>query len=217
MVNFATAKGFIFDCDGTLLDSLGAWEEAESPLFAQTGPLTQAQEDEIHSAPFAQAAELFHTKYGVGESAQDVYDHLDGFLLRYYRDEAQALPGACELVRSISSAGVPCVVLSSSPRRFLEAGLRRVGILDCFADLVTTDEAGVSKQDPAIYARALEILGADRGDVWAVDDAPYAIGVMADFGLNTIGVAYGSSDERRKQLKMRADVVVETLCDISFP
>lgn len=217
MTDFNTAKGFIFDCDGTLLDSLGAWEEVEKPLFAQTGPLTQEQEDEIHSAPIEQAAQIFHQKYGVGESAQAVLAHLDGFLLRFYRDEAAALPGSCEFVRAVSSAGIPCVVLSSSPRRYLEAGLRRVGILECFAELVTTDETGVSKQDPAIYERALAVLGADRADVWAVDDAPYAIGVMATFGLNTIGVASGCTPDRRAQLQEKADIVVETLCDLRFP
>ena len=59
MLDIHTAKGFIFDCDGTLLDTLGAWEEAERDLFAQAGDLTQEQEDEIHSAPIERAAEIF--------------------------------------------------------------------------------------------------------------------------------------------------------------
>ena len=106
MANINTAKGFIFDCDGTLLDTLGAWEEAEAPLFAQTGPLTQEQEDEIHSSPIEHAAEIFHEKYGVGESSQAILDLLDGFLLRYYRDEAEATPGACAFVRSVYERGI---------------------------------------------------------------------------------------------------------------
>ena len=69
MNGFEGVEGFVFDCDGTLIDSLGAWEEAERDLFAQSGPLTQEQEDEIHSAPIEKAAEIFHEKYGVGESS----------------------------------------------------------------------------------------------------------------------------------------------------
>lgn len=213
MDSFNTAKGFIFDCDGTLLDTLDAWEKAEAPLFAQTGPLSQEQEDEIHSAPIERAAEIFH-ELGAGESADDVLAHLDGFLLRYYRYEANPMPGACEFVRSIHERGIPCVVLSSSPRRYLEAGLRRAGILDCFRDLVSTDELGVSKQDAAIYEHAEKVLGADRSEIWAVDDAPYAIAVMSDFGLRTIGVAAECSQERRGLLAEHADLVVETLCDL---
>lgn len=213
MDRFADAKGFIFDCDGTLLDTLSAWDDAERDLFAQTGPLTQEQEDLIHSAPIEQAAKLFH-EFGAGGSAEEVLAHLDGFLLRYYRDKAEPMPGACECVRAIHNRGIPCVVLSSSPRRYLEAGLRRVGILDCFLDLITTDEVGVSKQDRAIYEYAERVLGADRADIWAVDDAPYAIGVMSAFGLRTVGVAAGCDAVRRQLLEERADVVVETLCDL---
>lgn len=210
------AKGFIFDCDGTLLDTLGAWEEAERDLFAQSGPLTQEQEDEIHSAPIEEAARIFHEKYGVFDSPEAVLAHLDGHLLHYYGEVSEAMPGACEFVRAVADAGVPCVVLSSSPRRYLEAGLRRAGILDCFADLVSTDEVGASKQDFAIYKHALGVLGTEAGETWAVDDAPYAIAVMSDFGLKTVGVAAGCSAERRAKLTERADIVVDWLNEITL-
>ena len=211
MFNFMETSGLIFDCDGTLLDTLDAWDDAERDLFAQTGPLTQEQEDEIHSAPIEQAARIFHEKYGVGESAADVLDHLDAHLIPYYRDKAVALPGAVDFVKAAAAEGVPCVVVSSSPRRYLEAGLGHVGLLDCFKELVTTDETGCSKQDFAIYERAVRILGAPKEEVWAVDDAPYAIAVMRDFGLNAIGVGNGCSPERAELLRDRASMYVETL------
>ena len=211
MDSFNTAKGFIFDCDGTLLDTLGAWEVAEADLFAQTGPLTQAQEDEIHSAPIADAARIFHERYGVMGSAEEVLAHLDGHLLPYYDEIAQPLPGACEFVRKVSAAGIPCVVLSSSPRRYLEAGMKRADILDCFVELVNTEDVGCSKQDFKIYDRALEALGSKASETWAVDDAPYAIQVMGSFGLNTIGVGNGCAPARAALLRQHATLFVDSL------
>jgi len=188
MFNLGEVAGMMFDCDGTLLDTLDAWDEAERELFAQAGPLTREQEDEIHSAPIERAAAILHEKYGVEKSAEAVLAHLDGHLIPFYRDKAAALPGVVEFVRTVHAAGIPCVVVSSSPRRYLEAGLAHVGLLDCFKELVTTDETGCSKQDFTIYERALSLLGSPLERTWAVDDAPYAIAVMNDFGLNTIAV-----------------------------
>lgn len=194
MFDFSLANGFIFDCDGTLLDTLDAWEDAERDLFMQAGSLTQEQEDEIHAAPIEQACELLHVRYGVGESAADVLAHLDGFLLPHYRDESTAMPGAVDFVRAASERGIPCIVVSSSPRRYLAAGLKRAGILDCFSELVSTDEVGVSKQEPGIYEEAVRVLGCDAASVWAVDDAPYAIDAMHRFGLKTICVGPRDSE-----------------------
>ena len=205
---FRDATGFIFDCDGTLLDTLGAWDEAERDLFAQTGQLTQEQEDEIHSAPIERAAEIFHERYGVGDSAEAVLAHLDGHLLGHYRDVANAMPGAVEFVRAVAGAGIPCVVLSSSPRRYLEAGLARAGILDCFVELVTTDETGCSKQESGIYERAVAILESQKATTWCVDDAPYAIAAMHGFGLRTICVGDRTSEF--------ADLNVATLADLQL-
>lgn len=214
MERFSAAKGFIFDCDGTLLDSLDAWREAEAPLFAQTGQLTREQQDAIHSAPIERSAELFY-EHGAGESAEAVLALLDGYLLDYYATRSVALPGAAEFVRAVCDAGVPCVVLSSSPRRYLEAGLGHVGLLECFNELVTTDETGCSKQDFAIYERALSILGSRPESTWAVDDAPYAIAVMRDFGLNTIAVGNGCSPERAELLRARATLFAESLAELA--
>ena len=206
MFDFTMADGFIFDCDGTLLDTLNAWADAERDLFAQAGELTQAQEDEIHAAPIEQAAAILHERYGVGKSAEDVLAHLDNHLLPHYRDISVPMAGALEFVRAVHERGIPCVVVSSSPRRYLAAGLERAGVLDCFKELVSTDEAGASKQDCKIYEVAVRELGCDAARVWAVDDAPYAIAVMHEFGLKTICAGPRDSDV--------ADINVSTLLEL---
>lgn len=211
MVDFSEARGFIFDCDGTLIDSMAAWDHAEEMLFEAAGPISQAEEDEIHAAPIEVAAEILCTRYGAAESPQVILDHLDSFLTPYYRNDSEALPGAIEFVHAVRSANIPCVVVSSSPTSYLEDGLRHIGILDCFQALISTQETGLSKRETEIYALACEELGCSAEQVWAVDDAPYALVAMGEAGLNTIGVGNGCSAQRREEIESTADIYAETL------
>lgn len=183
-----SAQGFIFDCDGTLLDTIQAWVEAEADLFAQIRPLTEDEETEIHSAPIAETARLFHEQYGALDSNEAVLRHLDDRLLPFYREKCMPLPGAVAFLRAVREKGIPCVVLSSSPLNYLEAGLEHVGILSCFKEIISTEDRNISKSDPALFEYALRVLGTKPEDTWGVDDAPYAIEVMRECGIHTIAV-----------------------------
>lgn len=214
MFDFNGVGGFVFDCDGTLLDTLGAWDVAEHDLFAEAGPMDDEEETFMHAAPIEEMCRILYEQHGVGGSAEAVLAHLDDILLPFYRDEAQPMPGAVEFVQLVREQGIPCVVLSSSPRRYLEAGLAHVGILDAFTELVTTDESGYSKQEFGIYERALTLLGCSAEEVWAVDDAPYAVEVMGRFGFRTIAPLNGANAARRRLLRKRATIVVPTLASL---
>lgn len=179
------ASGFIFDCDGTLLDTMGAWNALEEDLFAQASmPFSAEELDQVRALPIQHSAALFH-EHGIGKSPEHVLDMLDTALLGFYQSEAQPKPGAVEFVQAARAAGIPCVVVSSSPVRYVEAGLRRAGILNCFVELVTTEAVGMSKQDPGIYDYAIGALGSVRETTWCFDDALYAICAMRDAGLKT--------------------------------
>ena len=72
MFDFNLADGFIFDCDGTLLDTLDAWDEAERDLFAQAGNLTRERERFIRE--FERAKEAGMKTYVIIEEGD--YDRI---------------------------------------------------------------------------------------------------------------------------------------------
>ena len=205
------ASGILFDCDGTLLNTMDVWNKTEEALFAlATEPFTHEQLDEIRSVPIERGAELFHA-HGVAESPQGVLDFLDTMLMDFYANQAEALPGVNELLAQIENAHIPCVVVTSSPLRYVEAGLACAGITFPFAGIVTTDEVGMAKSDPAIYRHALSLIDAQVETSWGVDDALYAVRTMNACGLRTVGTYECDETATFEQLEAEATIAVRSL------
>ena len=205
------ASGIIFDCDGTLLNTMDIWNETEQRLLATADvSLTEDQMNTVRAAPIPEGAALLH-QFGVGESPKAVLDFLDGSLMGFYRDQARPLPGVVELLGRLGQAGIPCVVVTSSPLRYVNAGLECAGIAEAFVDVITTDEVGISKREVGIYQHALDAMGAARETAWGIDDALYAVKVMSSYGLRTIGAYECDETGTFEQLREAADIAVRSL------
>lgn len=206
---FKNASGFIFDCDGCLLDSMVAWRKIEFALIGMSGvEFTQDMLEEMRAAPMDEVARVFHEKYGVMESAAAVTRFIDEGMERFYAHEAVPKPGAREFVTELVDAGIPCCVVSASPLDYIETGLETCGMRELFRDIISTKEAGISKQDPRIYQLALETMGTHTASAWGADDSLYAIRVMNECGIQTIGTYDDDHAGTLEQLRATATIAV---------
>lgn len=208
---FENASGFLFDCDGCLLDSMGTWRGVEYSLIEMTGhDWTQTELEEMRAAPMTEAARIFHERHGVFDSNQAVTDYVNATMVNYYEHDAQAKPGAKEFVFALREAGVPCAVVSSSPLGFIKAGLTTCGMVDAFDALFSTKELGISKQDPRIWNYALEQIGADPRSAWGADDSLYAIRVINACGMSSIGTYDADDAGSFEQLSEEATLAIRS-------
>lgn len=185
---FENASGFIFDCDGCLIDSMDAWRRVENYLIDASGVVfTQSMLEDMRAASIDEVARIFHQKYGVMDSEQEILEYIADSMLHFYEDESTLKPGARAFIEELRAQGTPCCVVSATPLKYLEAGLRHCGILDLFCKVFSTKETGISKQDPRIYMLALEHMNALAGNAWGADDSLYALRVMNSCDISTIG------------------------------
>lgn len=202
----------IFDCDGTLLDSMEFWHSLDDRLAARAGvTLTKADRDFLTACTMEECGAYFHEQLGVGASVADVVNAFDDELMRFYQQEVQPKPGACELVWKLANAGVPMAVASSTPPRLLRTGLERAGLADAMKAIVSVEDVNSSKREPLVYDVARAALGTERAETWGVEDALYAVRTLKHAGYRTLAVFDSMTAGTPEELTAEADVFVMSL------
>ena len=209
MAEEAGKIGVIYDCDGTLVDSMGVWRALEDELAARGGfTLTEADVDHITTLTIPECGDFFHGKFGLGASGAEVKAMIDEFMMEFYRNRAEGRPGALDFVRALAERGVPQSVASSTPSALLRAGLAHAGFTPYLAAIVSVDDVGASKREPAVYDRAREALDTTRAQTWGFEDALYAVRTLSAAGYGTVGVYDDDLAGAYDDLAAEADLVI---------
>lgn len=182
-------QGAIFDCDGTLLDSLGAWRSLEGYLFDLAGiQVTLEERAQFATFTIPEVAAHMHTQHGLGSSKTDVERMMDNYMLDYYHNRASLLPGVGRFLEECAHAGIAMSVASSSRPSYLEAGLAGAGIRDYFCAVVSVDQVGASKREPQVFNEACRLMGTPKEATWGFEDSTYALRTLSAAGYSTVGI-----------------------------
>ena len=204
-------RGFIFDCDGVLLDSIHAWHEVDARLAREAGiEFTKADRNALNASTLGEAAVYFHEHLGIGESVQDVLNRVDEYLLEFYQTSAEANPGALAFVRKMREEGAPLCVLSSSPQRYLRAGLGRAGFLDLIETVLSAEELPAKKRDSHLYPQVCAMLNTIPAQTWLFDDSWYALAAAHEAGLHCVGVFSANECGTHELLAAHSEYVVDS-------
>lgn len=204
-------KGAIFDCDGTLLDSLGAWRGLEDEVSRLAGVTVTPEERKMFTTfTIPEVARYFHEQYGLASSMEAVMGIMDEYMMSYY-ERAHLMPGAEAILESCARNDVKMSMASSSKPQFLWAGARATGIADYFSAIVSVEEVGASKREPAVYDRAREAMGTEKALTWGFEDALYAMDTLARAGYPVFGLYDEAHGVPQAEVEKRARLAAPTL------
>jgi putative hydrolase of the HAD superfamily len=101
------------------------------------------------------------------------------------------LPGAVDLVRQLAET-VPVALVTNGPPDIQRLKIEQAGIGSYLSAVVISGEIGIGKPDPAVFARALELVGTPAehavmvGDSWERD----VTGALAA-GMRAVWISHG--------------------------
>ena len=202
---------FLFDLDGTLLDSVYqhviAWQRA----FADAG--------------LDPALWLVHRRIGMsgslvagrvaGESGRKLTDaevnrveSLHGDYYQQMLEEVRPLPGARDLLLALSGAEVAWAIASSSSRSEVDALVAKLN-LGMEPTIISNDDVSTAKPDPAAFLAAADKLAVRPENCIVVGDAVWDMLAARRAGMLAIGLLSGGRHaiefEQAQALRVYAD------------
>ncbi|WP_343448692.1 HAD family hydrolase [Micromonospora oryzae] len=183
----------LLDLDNTLLDRAGSFRAwGERFLDGIGAPATDidwlVSIDADGLTDRWDVADAIRDRYGLLISSLDLVEELhDGVVVNSRLDPLVA----CALRIADDAGWVPVVVSNGSVRQ-QDAKIRRTGLDRYVADWVISEEAGVSKPNPRIFALAARRVRMPLRGAWVVGDSPEAdIGGAAAVGLPSVWLHRG--------------------------
>lgn len=179
----------IFDCDGTLVDSMPAHFDAWCEALALYGAGGIFKEDVFMAMGGRPTRDIV-------VELNDEYDlHLDPEAIAFAKREAflkrlKTITLIDEVADFASSlrGKVPMAIASGGTRMVVEKILHVVGISDWFDEVVTVDDVPIGKPEPDVFLYAARLVGVAPAKCLALDDAPSGIIAAERAGMQVIAV-----------------------------
>jgi mannitol-1-/sugar-/sorbitol-6-phosphatase len=194
--------GVLFDVDGVLLDSIGAYRRA----WRIWGAEHRVGEDDIWAVAHGRRP-VDIIRLSAPDVEKDAGLRRFEVLIAAEYGQVPAMPGARDLLERLS---VAWAVVTSGSRATVDRAFRRLDLPVPHAGVYDSDVT-LGKPDPACYRLAAQRLGLDPRACVVVEDAPSGVAAGKAAGMTVIAVTTTHAECELKD----ADHVVRGLPEVA--
>ena len=189
-------KAAIFDLDGTLLDSMGVWDQVDIDFLAKRGIEVPADYmGKVAAMQFRQIAEYTIARFGLPDTPEALMQEWDDMARVAYSTVVEAKPHAVEYLSYLRRSGAKLAVATSLPPALREPAMKHVGIFDYFDQIVSVDDANnVGKDRPDVFLLAAGRLGVVPEQCTVFEDLLVAMRSAKSVGMRVWAIHDDSSD-----------------------
>ena len=211
-------KAYIFDLDGTLLDSMEVWQQVDVDFLKKRGITVPADYMEAISAMTFQETALYTiNRFRLSDSVESLKQEWCELAEYAYGHTVQLKPFAKEYLLALQKNKVKLAVATSLSSSLMELSLRNHDIYDLFDVICTTEEVGFGKSRPDIFTVTAKKLDVQPHDCLVFEDILQAIKSAKSIGMNVCGVYDKSSDANWEKIKQAADFTIIDFKDAPLP
>ncbi|HXI81984.1 MAG TPA: HAD family hydrolase [Verrucomicrobiae bacterium] len=191
-------EAILFDWDGTLVDSLGAFHAANATVMrAFDLPFDEV----VYRRNYVPDWRQMYVRLGIPADRLDEANALWEQTFAGSSDLVVAFVGATEALRDLGRTGAVLGIVTAGLREVVEPQLERTGLGSYLPVRVFGDDLPVHKPDPAPLRLALELAGDGHRPETSiyVGDAPTDMRMAVTAGARGVGIesVLGDPDELR--------------------
>lgn len=182
-------SGYIFDLDGTLIDTMPLHYRAWDKAMRAAGLPHKLDEDffyKLGGVPTRRVAELFGEHYGL-KLDPDLVFHAKEALFAELQADAKLIEPVVGFARRMHATH-PMAIASGGPRMIVERSLEITGLSHLFRAVVTADDVKHGKPSPDMFLLAARLLGVAPETCLVFEDAAPGIEGALAAGMQVVRV-----------------------------
>lgn len=182
--------GYIFDCDGTLVDSMPLHFRAWSASFVHHGAPWEWTEDEFYSnagVPDRITVMELNQRFDADLCPDSIHEFKAEWYARHLH-EIEAVAAVAELARRYHVEGRKISVASGSDISLVAPSLERTGLLELFDIIITPADVERGKPAPDMFLLAAERMGVAPRECLVFEDGQAGIDAANAAGMVSVFV-----------------------------
>ena len=222
---------FIFDLDGTLIDSVGVWNKVDQKLLRDLGGV-EVPEDVINinrdhilgtstsGTPYEDYVQYLKEKYSLDKSIEELYSYRRAIASVILEKEVKMRPYAKELIQVLKTLGMTLILATTTTRRNINTYIndnedtKGLDIANSFSLILSVEDITHTKPDPEIFNKVVEMSSIDKSAAIVIEDSLVGIKAAKAAGMDAIAVKEEHSRETTEELKNMADIYIDSLKEI---
>ena len=198
-------QSYLFDLDGTLLDTIGLIIACYRHLFEHIQEkyevVVSVSEETLRSnvgIPLRQTLEIYLE--GTGVDIEEVIDEYRQYQLKIWKDYVKVFDGVIDTLKSLKSAKRNVAVVTSRYLKLTKLYSEHLGLAEFIDVYVTPDTVTESKPHPESAFKAAQLLNSKPAECLFVGDSIHDIRCAQAAGMDSALVLWGaaSADEVEK-------------------